>query len=70
MASALRLDHGLFAAAQAGDPLALDRLLRQLQPDVRRYAQLLLLVAHRTSGKHPNDRYAPLAALPFRFLAH
>lgn len=29
----------MFAAAQAGDPLALDLLLRQLQPDIRRYAR-------------------------------
>jgi len=28
-----------FEAAQAGDPLALERLLRTLQPDIRRYAR-------------------------------
>jgi len=35
----MTLDPLLFAAAQAGDPLALDGLLRQLQPDIRRYAR-------------------------------
>lgn len=29
----------VFAAAQAGEPAALDRLLRELQPDIRRYAR-------------------------------
>ena len=29
----------MFAAAQAGDPVALDRMLRELQPDIRRYAR-------------------------------
>ena len=29
----------VFAAAQAGDPAALERLLRELQPDIRRYAR-------------------------------
>ena len=33
------LDGALFQAAQAGDPAALDRLLRELQPDIRRYAR-------------------------------
>jgi RNA polymerase sigma factor (sigma-70 family) len=33
------LDHAVFAAAQAGDPLALERLLLELQPDIRRYAR-------------------------------
>jgi RNA polymerase sigma-70 factor (ECF subfamily) len=28
----------MFAAAQAGDPIALEQLLRQLRPDIRRYA--------------------------------
>jgi RNA polymerase sigma factor (sigma-70 family) len=32
-------DRAVFAAAQAGDPLALDQLLRELQPDIRRYAR-------------------------------
>jgi RNA polymerase sigma factor (sigma-70 family) len=36
-----------FAAAQAGDPLALDQLLRQLQPDIRRYARYQ---CHRTTA--------------------
>ena len=35
----LRVDKDLFAAAQAGDPEALERLLSQLQPDIRRYAR-------------------------------
>lgn len=35
----MRVEAALFASAQAGDPLALERLLRQLQPDVRRYAR-------------------------------
>ncbi|MEO8563141.1 MAG: M56 family metallopeptidase [bacterium] len=35
-------------------------------PDVRRYAQLLLLVAQRTSGTQLHDRYSPVAALPLR----
>ena len=47
MAPGLRLDLGVFAAAQAGDPLALDRLLRELQPDVRRYARRQ---CHRSSA--------------------
>lgn len=29
----------LLAAAQAGDPCALEQLLRELQPDIRRYAR-------------------------------
>jgi RNA polymerase sigma factor (sigma-70 family) len=32
-------DRAVFAAAQGGDPLAIDQLLRQLQPDIRRYAR-------------------------------
>ena len=36
----LRVDQDLFAAAQAGDRTALERLLAQLQPDVQRYARL------------------------------
>lgn len=47
MACAMRLEPALFAAAQAGDPVALDRLLRQLQPDVRRYARRQ---CHRSSA--------------------
>lgn len=35
----LRVDMDLFAAAQAGDRTALERLLAQLQPDIRRYAR-------------------------------
>ncbi|MBS0449539.1 MAG: sigma-70 family RNA polymerase sigma factor [Proteobacteria bacterium] len=35
----IRPDQAVFAAAQAGDPVALDRLLRELQPDIRRYAR-------------------------------
>ena len=37
----IRVDVAVFAAAQAGDPVALDRLLRELQPDIRRYDWLL-----------------------------
>lgn len=36
----------VFAAAQAGDPAALERMLRELQPDIRRYARRQ---CHRTS---------------------
>lgn len=43
----IRVDGAVFAAAQAGDPLAIDRLLRELQPDVRRYARRQ---CHRTSA--------------------
>ncbi|MGN6525611.1 MAG: RNA polymerase sigma factor [Burkholderiaceae bacterium] len=35
----IRVDDAVFAAARAGDPGAIDRLLRTLQPDVRRYAR-------------------------------
>lgn len=35
----LRVDQTLFAAAQAGDRTALERLLAALQPDIRRYAR-------------------------------
>lgn len=35
----IALDRAVFAAAQAGDPGALEQLLRQLQPDIRRYAR-------------------------------
>jgi RNA polymerase sigma-70 factor (ECF subfamily) len=43
----IRVDTALFAAAQAGDPVALDRMLRELQPDVRRYARRQ---CHRTTA--------------------
>lgn len=33
------LDPVTFAAAQAGNPMALERMLRELQPDIRRYAR-------------------------------
>lgn len=35
----LHVDQDLFAAAQAGDRAALERLLAQLQPDIHRYAR-------------------------------
>jgi RNA polymerase sigma factor (sigma-70 family) len=35
----LHVDGDLFAAAQAGDRAALERLLSQLQPDIQRYAR-------------------------------
>jgi RNA polymerase sigma factor (sigma-70 family) len=35
----LRVDQDLFAAAQAGDRAALERLLLQLRPDIQRYAR-------------------------------
>lgn len=41
------LDGALFAAAQAGHPAALERLLRELQPDIRRYARRQ---CHRSSS--------------------
>jgi RNA polymerase sigma factor (sigma-70 family) len=43
----IALDRAVFAAAQAGDPAALDYLLRALQPDIRRYARRQ---CHRTSA--------------------
>lgn len=43
----MRLDGTLFAAAQAGNPAALERLLRELQPDIRRYARRQ---CHRSSS--------------------
>ncbi len=43
----IHLDRAVFAAAQGGDPVALDRLLRELQPDIRRYARRQ---CHRTSA--------------------
>jgi RNA polymerase sigma factor (sigma-70 family) len=36
----VRVDQDLFAAAQAGDPAALNRLLAALRPDIQRYARL------------------------------
>ena len=41
------VEKAMFAAAQAGDPRALDLLLRQLQPDIRRYARFQ---CHRSSA--------------------
>lgn len=35
----LRVDSDLFAAAQAGEQAALERLLAQLRPDIQRYAR-------------------------------
>jgi RNA polymerase sigma factor (sigma-70 family) len=35
----VRVDPDLFAAAQAGDPAALNRLLAALRPDIQRYAR-------------------------------
>jgi RNA polymerase sigma-70 factor (ECF subfamily) len=35
----LHVDKDLFAAAQAGDRAALERLLTQLRPDIQRYAR-------------------------------
>ena len=43
----IRVDGAVFAAAQAGDPVALDRMLRELQPDIRRYARRQ---CHRTTA--------------------
>jgi len=43
----IRVDAALFAAAQAGDPVALDTMLRELQPDIRRYARRQ---CHRTTA--------------------
>ena len=43
----IRVDGAVFAAAQAGDPVALDRVLRELRPDIRRYARRQ---CHRTSA--------------------
>ncbi len=43
----IRVDDALFAAAQAGNPAALERLLRELQPDIRRYARHQ---CHRTTA--------------------
>lgn len=35
----MEIDHSIFAAAQSGDPDALDRLLIALRPDIHRYAR-------------------------------
>ena len=35
----MSVDQAVFIAAQAGDPAALDKILRDLQPDIRRYAR-------------------------------
>jgi hypothetical protein len=43
----IRVDTALFAAAQGGDPVALERMLRELQPDIRRYARRQ---CHRTTA--------------------
>jgi RNA polymerase sigma factor (sigma-70 family) len=43
----MRPDAALFAAAQAGEPVALERMLRELQPDIRRYARRQ---CHRSSS--------------------
>jgi RNA polymerase sigma-70 factor (ECF subfamily) len=43
----IRVDAALFAAAQTGDPVALERMLRELQPDIRRYARHQ---CHRTTA--------------------
>ncbi len=43
----MRVDEAVFAAAQAGNPAALERILRELQPDIRRYARRQ---CHRTSA--------------------
>lgn len=75
------LDAALFAAAQAGDPSALERLLRQLQPDIRRYAryqchrataiedvvQEALIVVYRRVGNVRDA--AALAGWVFRIVA-
>jgi len=42
-----RVDGVMFAAAQAGDAVALEQVLRELQPDIRRYARRQ---CHRTSS--------------------
>jgi len=43
----IRVDTQVFIAAQAGDPVAIDRMLRELQPDIRRYARRQ---CHRTTA--------------------
>ncbi len=77
----MALDRGVFVAAQAGDPVALDYLLRELQPDIRRYArhqchrgtaiedvvQEALIVVYRRMGNVRDA--AALAAWVFRVVA-
>jgi RNA polymerase sigma factor (sigma-70 family) len=77
----MALDRAVFTAAQAGDPLALERLLRDLQPDIRRYArqqchrgsavedvvQEALIVVFRRVGNVRDG--AALAAWVFRIVA-
>lgn len=77
----MALDRAVFVAAQAGDPLALERLLRDLQPDIRRYArqqchrgsavedvvQEALIVVFRRVGNVRDG--AALAAWLFRIVA-
>ncbi|ROZ72486.1 RNA polymerase sigma factor [Ramlibacter sp. WS9] len=74
-------DRAVFAAAQAGEPVALERLLRELQPDIRRYArhqchrssaiedvvQEALIVVYRRVGNVRDA--AALAAWVFRVVA-
>ena len=43
----IRVDGAAFAAAQAGDPAAIDQVLREMQPDIRRYARRQ---CHRTTA--------------------
>ena len=60
----IRVDEALFAAAQAGDPVALERMLRELQPDIRRYARRQ---CHRTSAiedKSAINAWTSLLPLP------
>ena len=42
-----RVDGAVFAAAQGGASVAIDRVLRELQPDIRRYARRQ---CHRTTA--------------------
>lgn len=77
----IALDASVFAAAQAGNPAALERLLRELQPDIRRYArrqchrgsavedvvQEALIVIYRRVGSVRDG--AAMAAWIFRIVA-
>jgi len=47
LSAVIWVDAALFAAAQAGDPVALERMLRELQPDTRRYGRRQ---GHRTTA--------------------